>query len=486
LVIRFILVVAILIAVPSSSTPPAFEAEGIQRFFSAFTSAWSVADPHEIVRFYDVDVDLPDSHSDNELNNPAGYWYSAEQGAGQIWFSNRLGYVTKPRARTLEGAFVDGKGAFVIMSMPDLGAALGYVLDVGAVRFTRQIELRWRDARKATGAPDQRLAWADDLISRYVSHWADPGSTDPLYTPDASITVLTREVAAPDDDRLRLRSAQLEMITTGDNQGSSVFFAPGNQLEDRPSDVLAFTLRAEVRDGCVSRIAVLLDVAGGQITSERRMFDADSMRRCGYTNVTGWWQGLAIPPPVEAQRTGTVRSAVATPVFNGSPPLEALFSWSMSRFDATSLPRPAVASVSFGALEACGSRAGVIVDSAINGPGVVLCTDGHTVCRPNPVECSEFARTARFGMLHELAHVWLLEHMTPSRQQDFMDVIGSKEWQSPNVPWGDRGAEQAAEILAWGLMDQPLDLVRIGSPSCEVRLHAYSVLTGATSFQVCA
>lgn len=44
--------------------------------------------------------------------------------------------------------------------------------------------------------------------------------------------------------------------------------------------------------------------------------------------------------------------------------------------------------------------------------------------------------------------------------------------------WHERGAENAAEIIAWGLIDRPVKPVRIYDNDCDQLLGGYVILTG--------
>jgi hypothetical protein len=48
-----------------------------------------------------------------------------------------------------------------------------------------------------------------------------------------------------------------------------------------------------------------------------------------------------------------------------------------------------------------------------------------------------------------------------------------------NVPYLERGAEHAAEILAWGLLDECSATVRLPDNTCDTLAAAFRLLTGA-------
>ena len=82
-------------------------------------------------------------------------------------------------------------------------------------------------------------------------------------------------------------------------------------------------------------------------------------------------------------------------------------------------------------------------------------------------------------LLHELTHAWAFHFMTPEHQQAFRKIRGWKYWLNyDEAAWEDNGAEQAAEIMVWGLSDQAVAVVRIDQRSCDELHAAYVALTG--------
>ena len=67
------------------------------------------------------------------------------------------------------------------------------------------------------------------------------------------------------------------------------------------------------------------------------------------------------------------------------------------------------------------------------------------VCTPN-----------RYIILHELAHAWDYYTLSNEMRDQFMELRGLSEWSSHQVPWSERGIENLAEIVTWGLHEQPL------------------------------
>lgn len=85
-----------------------------------------------------------------------------------------------------------------------------------------------------------------------------------------------------------------------------------------------------------------------------------------------------------------------------------------------------------GGEDGCGGHAGV--HSVENGHDVVeICTD------------------AQFVLLHELGHVWSDLYLDDERRQEWLELRGLDSWS--DADYYGRGTEQAADIIAFGLLD---------------------------------
>ncbi len=81
-------------------------------------------------------------------------------------------------------------------------------------------------------------------------------------------------------------------------------------------------------------------------------------------------------------------------------------------------------------------------------------------------------------LLHELAHAWAHENLDASQRGDFVDHLSLESWDSAHIDHGLRGMEQAAEIIAWGLLDRRDQMPHLGGID---KASAYQLLTGSTS-----
>jgi len=53
--------------------------------------------------------------------------------------------------------------------------------------------------------------------------------------------------------------------------------------------------------------------------------------------------------------------------------------------------------------------------------------------------------------LHEMAHAWTEANIDTAILERFMDIRGIAAWNDRSFDWKERGTEQSAEIIAWGL-----------------------------------
>ena len=82
-------------------------------------------------------------------------------------------------------------------------------------------------------------------------------------------------------------------------------------------------------------------------------------------------------------------------------------------------------------------------------------------------------------IIHELAHAWSLRYLTPTHKAMFKQLRGWKYWLDyKHADWKDNGAEQAAEIIVWGLSDHAVPVMRIDHHSCAELRAGYVALTG--------
>ena len=163
-------------------------------------------------------------------------------------------------------------------------------------------------------------------------------------------------------------------------------------------------------------------------------------------------------------------------IHNGTPHLQSLLEWGLERLKAAGLAEPRFGSVTFEPSRRCGGLAGRVVDTE-SSRDLFMCIYESDLCVDGD-ECLVFSRSARFGMLHELAHAWMIDSVDDPTRSQVLRLSGREKWNDLDASWVDRGVEYAAEVIAWGLMDVDLALARLGNPPCREVLTAYETLTG--------
>ena len=89
--------------------------------------------------------------------------------------------------------------------------------------------------------------------------------------------------------------------------------------------------------------------------------------------------------------------------------------------------------------------------------------------------------------LHELGHIWMIDHLDHDTEEAFADHCGLAAWHDVKVPWGERGVEHAGFTLAWGLAGSVDARYPIGfpPPDCEELATRYELLTGRAPLTAC-
>jgi hypothetical protein len=80
--------------------------------------------------------------------------------------------------------------------------------------------------------------------------------------------------------------------------------------------------------------------------------------------------------------------------------------------------------------------------------------------------------------LHEMAHGWIETNVDGAVMDRFMDIRGVAAWNDRSYDWKQRGTEQAAEIVTWGVGEG--EIAPLLPETVDVRTLAglYELLTG--------
>jgi hypothetical protein len=145
----------------------------------------------------------------------------------------------------------------------------------------------------------------------------------------------------------------------------------------------------------------------------------------------------------------------------------ALAEWALERFDRAGLVLPPLRITFHDEPAGCGGHFGLYRS------GAAAQVD---ICGFN---WDRFVVTARKTILHELAHAWLGHESSAATRERFLELRGLTTWGDDRFPWEEQGSEQAAEIIAWALMDEEVELTRFRNTSPPALIEAYRNLTGS-------
>lgn len=160
-----------------------------------------------------------------------------------------------------------------------------------------------------------------------------------------------------------------------------------------------------------------------------------------------------------------------------------LLDWAFSRYRAGGLAEPIVSTIHFGP-DAPGCEQVSGWTKILDDVEIAICIAPDRLCLPG--SDGELATWSKLCVLHELAHAWLAVNVGAETEAVFLDHVGLEQWlTTEDTPWHERGVEYAAEVVAWGLMETRLPIIRLGGPPCEHLRLAYMTLTGNEPLVTC-
>ncbi len=140
--------------------------------------------------------------------------------------------------------------------------------------------------------------------------------------------------------------------------------------------------------------------------------------------------------PVSSPRTVDPVTSVERPP-EGDQKLSAeqqlLVDWAQTRFGEAGLELPDVDFLFHADMVTCHGHVGLfyLTSRSLH----MCCLDKHSI-------------------LHELAHAWAHHNLSDQQRAAFTTLRGLEGWNDDSLDWAERGAEHAAEIIAWALMDR--------------------------------
>jgi hypothetical protein len=114
------------------------------------------------------------------------------------------------------------------------------------------------------------------------------------------------------------------------------------------------------------------------------------------------------------------------------------------------------------------------------GPDLSHCDGarGRVYLDHDPIEI-RMCWNSEFILLHELAHVWEAHDVAAAKHEPFMEMRdGVSSWAGLDVTWAERGREHAANVIAWGLLEDPYPISDTYPNDPDSMLAAFAFLTG--------
>ncbi len=335
----------------------------------------------------------------------------------------------------------------------------------------------WRDRRPDWPQADE----AEVVATAWTGLWSGvTGDLDQLYRDDARVqdTIAGIDVAGRDAIAdLAAGAGSWEITTVAPDGVRGVYPFVRGRSGVKVLDEVVLVVAGEDEGGCEGEMVVWLVLDEGLVDEEIRYWPIERARRCFPTGdlPDGWWTDR--PVPTEPARTDPlVVGGTTITVYSGTPDLNRLLAWGLGRFEAAGLAPATIASATFTLYGEFCDDMRARYRSTDEGADIGFCFDESDAC-PND-GCASFTALGRQLVLHELAHAWIEASIDESARQRFTDYAGLEVWTGQSVPWDERAVEHAAETITWGLMDQDMRLIQIGSPSPEQLTEGFRLLTG--------
>lgn len=472
---------ALVLLVAASALAPAGEDERSTaggdravRYFDALARAYADDDVYRVLDFY-----APGTHVNMSRGDFTG---------GLVTDMFRRGPVVE---RELTSVYLGDEAALTLVRWPESErrGAVEVLLDDGLIGGETVFDEAASLARGLRASPDV-IDHYEALYRDYAQAWSsdDPGRVGPLYAPDAALSevisgtgsvtgraAIADLVAGPSTLWTPVSIGAISGQHTDGAEGSGLYLGPTTYGRDPGIAVGVYDVGSD--DDCALRVAVRWLLIDGLIVDEHRYAEVESLRRCRIGALAdGWWTDLELPGPRDEVVTGTIddrgRRIV---VHNGTHRLVAVVEWALGRFEAAGLATPRIESVTFEPSRQCADRSGRLVH--VDGSSeLFLCLLERDLCSGRD-RCDRAALNVRLAVLHELGHAWLLDHVDGSVQAELLEVTGTATWDDRDTPWQRRGSEYAAEVLAWGLLDELVPMVRIGAPPCSTLAGVFELIT---------
>lgn len=170
---------------------------------------------------------------------------------------------------------------------------------------------------------------------------------------------------------------------------------------------------------------------------------------------------LSSAPTQAMQDITPVRVLDGVRLHEPSPARTEMVEWALKRYRAAGIQVPPVDIYFHQDPAGCGGNLGFTKNGRVD-----LCVRLEMEAGPQRI------------VLHELAHAWATAQVDQETRARFMRLRTLPGWNVTSDDWKDRGTEQAAEIIAWGLGEDPMFPMITGDREPAWLADGFLVLTG--------
>jgi hypothetical protein len=132
--------------------------------------------------------------------------------------------------------------------------------------------------------------------------------------------------------------------------------------------------------------------------------------------------------------------------------------WALGRYEEAGLELPYVEIQAHSDRAGCNGLSGSLTDKGGAGYLIHICS-------------------TEFTMLHELGHAWDMHTLSGTDRKAFLGVAAATTWNN-SEHWHLAGGEHAANVIAWGLMEERIHQTRTQPNDPRSMAEAYELLTG--------
>ncbi len=335
-----------------------------------------------------------------------------------------------------------------------------------------------------------------DLADRYVAAWGekDPAALAAVYTPDVVVLDGIRSEEWRGMEELAGSLSNAAPIAPGPWPRVFVYGsgyrdeATGLVVEPDSTNQMQVIVLVQLGGDCPMLEARRWALSGDRINKEVRYTHVPSARRCLADLPDGWWADFELPPELQSNVTEIIDvGGSLVDLVNAEPSHEAFTRWMFAQYAEAGIGLPEISAVWYPPAPECTELGGLAIESDERYDGrhtVVICfTDDRLTSDTS--ESGWFETAAAYG-LHELAHIWMVDHLTDDIRARFNDRADLSVWRGPEAIWRERGVEHAAFTIPWGITGATD--ARYGiypPPECEELALRYELLTEYRPLTLC-